>query len=90
MPTLVIKSFPEELHAKLKQLAVSYRRSLTQETIYLIEKALSSATPSTAASSDSYWATRKLIPEFEAALKGGAFSGGTDSTQMLSEERDAR
>jgi plasmid stability protein len=90
MPTLVIKSFPEELHAKLKQLAVSHRRSLTQETICLIEKALSTSTPSTAQAPDSYWATRKLIPEFEAALKVGAFSGGTDSTQIISEERDAR
>ena len=38
----------------------------------------------------SYWANRKLLPEYEAALKAGAFSGGTDSTQMISEERDAR
>lgn len=90
MPTLVIKSFPEDLHARLKQLAISHRRSLTQETIYLIEKALSSPTPSTAEATDSYWATRKPIPEFEAALKAGAFRAGTDSTQIISEERDAR
>ena len=34
-----------------------------------------------------YWSNRKLLPEYEAALKDGAFSGGTDSTQIVSEER---
>lgn len=90
MPTLVIKSFPEELHAKLKQMAAAHRRSVTQETIHLIETAISAPPPPAPAPAKSYWATRKLIPEFEAALKAGAFSGGTDSTDIISEERDAR
>jgi plasmid stability protein len=90
MPALVIKSFPELLHAKLKQLAVVHRRSVTQETIHLIEVAIAEAEKAPTAPTTSYWATRKLIPEFEAALKAGAFSGGTDSTQIISEERDAR
>ncbi len=42
MPTLVIKSFPEELHAKLKAMAAAHRRSVTQETIHLLETALAS------------------------------------------------
>jgi uncharacterized protein (DUF427 family) len=37
MPTLVIKSFPEPLHAKLRQIAELHRRSVTQETIHWIE-----------------------------------------------------
>lgn len=91
MPTLVIKSFPEDLHAKLRQIAVSHRRSVTQETIHLLEKAISSEEKTPPASSgSSYWANRKLLPEYEALLKTGAFSGGTDSTQIISEERDAR
>ena len=40
MPALVIKSFPEELHAKLRQIAAAHRRSVTQETIYLLETAI--------------------------------------------------
>jgi len=91
MSSLIIKSFPESLHARLKQTAAVHRRSVTQETIRLLEKALTAeaAEPSGPAQS-SYWAKRKLLPEYEAALKAGAFSGGTDSTQIVSEERDAK
>ncbi len=92
MPALVIKSFPEELHARLRQTAAAHRRSVTQETIHLIEVALrAEATASNPASPVlSKWANRKLLPEYEAMTKSGAFSGGTDSTDIISEERDAR
>lgn len=92
MSTLVIKSFPEELHAKLRQIAAAHRRSVTQETIHLLETAIAEeekAAP-VAPATQSKWANRKLLPEYEAMLKSGAFSGGTDSTIALSEERDAR
>ena len=92
MATLVIKSFPEDLHAKLRAIAASHRRSVTQETIHLIEEAISrteSPAPR-AGNGGSYWANRKLLPEYEAMLASGAFKGGTDSTQIISEERDAR
>jgi hypothetical protein len=93
MPALVIKSFPEALHARLRQIAAAHRRSVTQETIHLLEMAIRAEEKASPAGSDegpSYWANRKLLPEYEAALKAGAFSGGTDSTQIISEERDAR
>jgi len=91
MPALVIESFPEALHAKLLQIAAAHQRSVPQETIHLIELAISSEEQKPAATpTQSYWANRKLLPEFEAALKAGAFSGGTDSTQIITEERDAR
>jgi plasmid stability protein len=91
MSSLIIKSFPESLHARLKQTAAAHRRSVTQETIRLLEKALTAeATEPAGLSQSSYWAKRKLLPEYEAALKAGAFSGGTDSTQIVSEERDAK
>ena len=38
----------------------------------------------------SYWANRKLLPEYAAALEEGAFSGGTDSSRAISAERDGR
>ena len=92
MATLVIKSFPEILHARLKQTAAAHRRSVTQETIHLIEMALTSELAATQAANtnQSKWANRKLLPEYEALLATGAFAGGTDSTIALSEERDAR
>ena len=92
MPALVIKSFPEDLHVKLKEIAASHRRSVTQETIHLIEKALldeeSAASQPTGASSK--WANRELLPEYAEMIKTDAFIGGTESTQSISEERDAR
>ena len=92
MPALVIESFPEDLHAKLRQIAAAHRRSVTQETIHLLESAIAAEkkpAPASAAG-QSKWASRKLLPEYEAMMKAGAFSGGTDSTQIISEMRDDR
>ncbi len=92
MPALFIKSFPEDLHAKLRQFAAAHRRSVTQETIHLLESAIAAEKKTAPAITDgqSKWASRKLLPEYEAMMKAGAFTGGTDSTQIISEERDAR
>ena len=92
MPALVIKSFPEPLHARLRQIAARHRRSVTQETIRLIEKAISTEerdTPASAGKGTSYWVNRKLLPEYEALLNSGALTSDVDSTIGLSEERDA-
>jgi len=89
MPTLVIKSFPEELHLRLKETAANHRRSVTQETIFLLEQALIAETGDRVKeSAASYWATRKILPEFEEALASGAFCEGAESTESISEERD--
>jgi plasmid stability protein len=91
MPTLVIKSFPEALHAKLRQIAAAHRRSVTQETIHLIETAIAVEEKSSLSTSgQSKWANRKLLPEYEALLNSGALTSNVDSTIGLSEERDAR
>ena len=91
MATLVIKSFPEELHLRLKETATAHRRSVTQETIHLLEQALV-AEPSDRLEESglSYWATRKLLPEFEKNMEPGAFAEGAESTDNISEERDIR
>lgn len=93
MPALVIESFPEALHAKLRQIAATHRRSVTQETIHLIEAAITAeekTPPASGCGGTSNWAKRQLLPEYEAALKAGALTSEIDSTVGLSEERDAR
>lgn len=93
MPTLVIKSVPAKLHARLKRTAAAHRRSLTQETMYLLEKALAAedaAPPPAARTAPSYWATRPLQPAYASALAAGAFADGQDSTATVSAMRDER
>ena len=90
MSTLVIKAFPEALHARLRHAAAAHRRSVTQETIHLIETALNAVEAGASNPVPSYWASRRLLPEFEAALKSGAFGGGSDSTRSISEDRGAQ
>lgn len=88
MATLVIKTFPEDLHARLKLTAAEHRRSVTQEAIYLLEKALSGE--AAGGGVESYWAKRELLPAFRKALDDGAFTNGEESTVSISEERDER
>jgi plasmid stability protein len=92
MPALVIESFPESLHAKLRQIAAAHRRSITQQTIHLLESAIALEEKTMPASDtgQSKWSNRKLLPEYEALLKSGALSSHVDSAIGLSEERDAR
>lgn len=93
MPTLVIKSVPAKLHARLKRVAASNRRSLTQETLHLLENALAAkevTSPAASLMGPAYWSTRPLQPAFAAAQAAGAFAGGQDSTAGISAERDER
>jgi plasmid stability protein len=92
MATLVIESFPESLQARIEKNAAAHRRSVPQEAIHLLETALAAGEPAAAPQrpDGAYWATRRLQPEYEAALRSGAFRGGTDSNRIISEEREAR
>jgi len=96
MPTLVIKSIPEALHARLKQAAIEHRRSLTQEAIVLLEKAVASEKAESSAGLPSevpYFARRKLLPGFKAMEEAGAFTpkpGDRDITDLISDDRDGR
>jgi hypothetical protein len=72
---------PDDLYRKVEVEALA--RRMTPEEIILtsLEKELGN-------SSGSYWANRELLPEYEVAMREGAFSGGTDSTVIISEDRD--
>jgi hypothetical protein len=80
---------PERLYKKAKIRAVERGQTLKQVVLTSLERELD-APQAIEEAPASYWASRKLLPAYEAALKAGAFSGGTDSTQIISEERDAR
>lgn len=75
---------PDGLYRRAKIRAVETGRTLKDLVLTSLEKELD---PSSMPQSSPTWAKRKLRPDFEAALKAGAFSGGTDSTVMISEDR---
>ncbi|MBX9743254.1 MAG: hypothetical protein K2W99_06945 [Chthoniobacterales bacterium] len=101
MSTLVIKSVPKEIHQFLKDSARANRRSLTQEVITLLEQLVTSLkkekkvpvkrklTPEEMKLL-TFSGRRKLVPGYLESYAAGAFAGGTDSSVMISEERDAR
>lgn len=80
---------PEALYKKAKIRAVERGQTLKQIVLASLERELE-AVPGGEEAPVSAWARRKLLPEYEAALKARAFSGGTDSTAIISEDRDAR
>lgn len=80
---------PESLYKKAKIRAVEQGQTLKQIVLSSLERDLE-APKSVQEPRASYWANRRLLPEYEAALKSGALSGGTDSTAIISEDRDSR
>jgi len=89
MSTLVIKSVPEELHQKIKASAIIHRRSVTQETIVLLEQSLSGSDKADSESKP-YFATRKLRVKFQRLESQGRFkprASDRDITELISEDR---
>ena len=80
---------PESIYKRVKIRAVETGQTLKQIVLTSLERELEGA-HAVKEEPGSYWANRKLLPDYEASLKSGAFSGGTDSTQIISGERDAR
>ena len=42
MPSLTVKNIPEEIYERLKKSAAAHRRSINQEAIYCLDRALGS------------------------------------------------
>jgi hypothetical protein len=78
---------PENLYRRAKTRATETGRSLKDLLLNSLEKEL--ALPKIEASTPT-WVNRELLPEYQAALKTGAFSQGTDSSVILSAERTSR
>ncbi|HEY5892667.1 MAG TPA: hypothetical protein VIT91_05495 [Chthoniobacterales bacterium] len=80
---------PDPLYRQAKIRAVEQGTSLKVILLRGLEHELKAA-PTPAVPEKSYWANRKLRPGYAAALKAGAFSSGTDSTVIISEDRSSR
>ncbi|MCE9615517.1 MAG: hypothetical protein K8T26_14695 [Lentisphaerae bacterium] len=80
---------PEPLYRQVKIRAAEQGQTL--KAIVLASLAHELSKPAVVAEErGSYWANRKLLPAYEAAMQAGAFAGGTESTRIISEERGQR
>jgi hypothetical protein len=80
---------PEPLYKRAKIRAVETGRTLRTLMLVALENELGRP-PDGEQPPTSYWSHRKLLPEYEAFLKEGAYSGGADSTESVSEDRASR
>ncbi|MDX2225880.1 MAG: hypothetical protein SFY92_02095 [Verrucomicrobiae bacterium] len=81
---------PETLYKQAKIRAVEEGSTLRELLLRGLKHELEASPVSVAEPKPSYWANRKLRPAFKKAWESGALSGGTDSTQIISEGRDGR
>ena len=80
---------PEPLYKQAKIRAIQTGQTLKHLVLVSLSRELE-APASVAEKGKSFWERRTLLPEYEAALKAGAYSGGTDSTDIISEDRSSR
>jgi hypothetical protein len=89
---LIVKTttdIPDILYKRAKIRAVETGRTLKDLVLSSLEKELAPVS-SGPVPGPSFQERRKLLPAYEAALKAGAFSGGTDSSVIISEDRSSR
>ena len=84
---------PEQLYKRAKIRAVEEGTTLKDILLTALSQHLDQKPADRSISSRSPWEARVLVPEFEAAMKSGAYrpSDGTpDITSLIAEDRDAR
>jgi hypothetical protein len=81
---------PDELYKKAKIRAIEQGLTLKQVVLTALKRELG-VSPFLQEPTALYWANRKLLPEFEAAQKAGAYRpnlGDRDITELISNDRD--
>ena len=82
---------PESLFRQAKIRATEKGMSFRDLVLDALRRELSEATQQASIEQNApYWSRRVLLPEYRRLLESGALRGGTDSTRITSEERDAR
>ena len=82
---------PESLYRKAKIRAFERGTSLRALVVDALAREIDAPQAADEAFSGvGFFARRKLLPEYEALMKAGAPAGGSDSTQVISEDRSSR
>ena len=84
MPTLQIRNMPQELYDNLKDSALTSKRSLTQEAIDLLEKALALK------GNDSYQCKRKKLVEEISKMRKLSESEANLAIEWIRQDRNNR
>jgi len=82
--------FPDALYRKVKIRAVERGQSLKDLVVAAVERSLRESADSgrVEEAQAPYWAARRLLPEFRDSWEAREPSSGTDSTLIVSEDRD--
>ncbi len=80
---------PDTLYKEAKIRAVQTGQTMRSLVLNALARELEGSPPDTD-EGKSFWERRKLLPEYETALKAGAYSAGADSAAMISEDRSSR
>ncbi|MHC5832386.1 MAG: FitA-like ribbon-helix-helix domain-containing protein, partial [Nostoc sp.] len=88
MATLYVRNLPDDLYAKLQELAVSQHRSINAQVITLLEEALKTETQQT--EEERRKNVPKLLEEISRRRRrlNPADFGLPDSTELIREDRD--
>jgi len=81
---------PDPLYKKAKIRAVEEGSTLKTILLRGLRHELEEKSSPSAEVKTSYWANRKLRSGFKEAWESGMLSGGTDSTILISEDRNER
>lgn len=81
---------PDALYKRVKIHAVERGETLKQVVLSSLEKELSSPRDTPPEPQQSYWANRQMTPEFRKYWESTDAPTGTDSTILISEDRDGR
>ena len=79
---------PDRLFRRAKIRAVEDGRTMRELVMVALERELSGSIIGEEA--PAYFTTRQMDPEFARLARKGAFRGGTDVSEIISDERDAR
>lgn len=78
---------PEDLYKRAKIRAVQQGRTFKALVVEALKAELAEDDLA-GAERLGYWANRRYLPDFDRFRRQGAYVGGTDSTEGLSEDRD--
>jgi hypothetical protein len=83
---------PESLHRRAKIRAFEQGISLKLLVVNALAREIdaSQVAGESSTSRGSFFSRRKLLPEYEALTTAGVLAGGSDSTQVVSEDRSTR